>query len=168
MRLALPAISLLVLCGAAHASDGFEAVRCGGDVRAALLGKRMSDEPVAAIETRRAAPGLEDLGGDEVGDNLNSVSWRICAKEYVVVSDAKGVVRDVLAFPAHSRAAPEFGATECRADGKLVSGAIVGVMDAKRKVTAAWKIDEKTGIFSALPANLACSNASIITADGGP
>ena len=159
---------LLLTAGAAHAADGFEAVRCGGDVRAALLGKHMSDEPVAAIEKRHAELGLKDLGGDEIGDDLSSVSWRICAKEYVVVSDAKGMVRDVLAFPAHSKSSPEFSAAECRADGKTVSGAIVGVMDAQRKVTAAWKIDQKTGMFSALPANLACANASIVTADGGP
>ena len=159
---------LLLTAGAAHASDGFEAVRCGGDVRAALLGRHMSDEPVVQIEKRHVALGLKDLGGDEISDELNSVSWRICAKEYVVVSDAKGVVRDVLAFPAHSKAAPEFSATECRANGKTVSGAIVGVMDAKRNVTAAWKIDTKTGRFSPLPAGLICRSPSIVTADGGP
>src|SRR5215813_8473436 len=103
----------LLTATAAQASDGFEAVKCGGDVRAALLAKKMSDEPVVASEKRHADLSLKDLGGDEISDTLNSTSWRICAKEYVVVSDNRGIVRDVLAFPPHSKASPEFSAAEC-------------------------------------------------------
>jgi hypothetical protein len=169
--------------GAAQAKDGFEAVHCGADVRSALLGKRMSDEPAAQIEERYVDLGLKDLGGDEISDSLNSTSWRICAKEYVVVSDQRGVVRDVLLFPAHSRAAPQFSGT-CEASGRKMSGAMIGVLDNRGAkgtshysaqdetllpATAAWKIDEKTEKFVPLPtAGLSCPRSTIITLDGGP
>jgi hypothetical protein len=161
--LVLPA---LLAATTAQAKDGFEAVRCGGDVRGALLGRTMSDAPVMEIEKRHADLGLEDLGGDEITDDLNSVSWRICGKEYVVTVSRHGAVRDVLAFPEHSKASPEFGATQCVANGKKVSGDIIGVLDGKT-VKAAWTVDEKSGKFAALPsAGLSCSDVGVITADG--
>jgi hypothetical protein len=182
MRLHLVFLAALV-SGAAQAQDGFEAVRCGTDVRGALLGKRMSDEPAVQIEKRHAELGLKDLGGDEISDDLNSTSWRICAKEYVIVSDQSGVVRDVLLFPPHSRAAPQFSGT-CQANGKKMSDAMIGVLDNRGAkgsshysardgtllpATAAWKIDEKTAKFVALPtAGLSCPRSAVITLDGGP
>src|ERR1700761_6733820 len=126
VRLHLFFVSCLA-AGDAHAADGFEAVRCGGDVRAALLGRTMSDEPVARLETRHADLGLKDLGGDEIADDLNSVSWRICGREYVVTVGRHGAVRDVLAFPEHAKASPEFSATQCMTNGKKVSGDIIGI-----------------------------------------
>jgi hypothetical protein len=182
MKLHLVFLAALV-GGAAHAQDGFEAVRCGGDIRSALLGKQMGNEPAAQIEQRHANLGLKDLGGDEISDNLNSTSWRICAKEYVVVSDQRGVVRDVLLFPPHSRVAPQFSGT-CQANGKKTSGAMIGVLDdhgangashyspqdeTLLPATAAWKIDEKTGTFVPYPTTgLSCPRSAIITLDGGP
>ncbi|HWA91552.1 MAG TPA: hypothetical protein VG889_16055 [Rhizomicrobium sp.] len=168
MRLAI--VLLLLSAGAAHAGDGFEAVRCGGDVRGALIGRTMSNEAVAGIEARHAALRLKNLGGDEVSDTINSTSWRICGKEYVVTTDGRDKMRDVLAFPEHSKATPEFSAGECDANGRTIAGAIVGVLDTdKTHVKAAWTTDEKTGKFSALAvAGLSCPKASIITADGGP
>jgi hypothetical protein len=158
-----PLALLMLLTGAAHAADGFESVRCGGGVRAALLGHKMSNEAVAQIEARHTALGLKDLGGDEISDTLNSTSWRICAKEYVLLTDAHDTVRDVLPFPAHSKATPEFSAAECEG----VAGPIVGVMD-RGRVAAAWRIDEKAAKFVPLATEgLACPGASIVTADGG-
>src|SRR5215471_1103973 len=176
MKLHLVLFALLV-SSAAQAGDGFEAVKCGGDVRSALLGKHMSDEPVAEIEKRHAALGLKDIGGDEISDSLNSTSWRICGKEYVVTSDSHGTVRDVLAFPPHSRTAPQFSGA-CQANGQKLSGAMIGVLDNRNATgsvhysdenetllpaTAAWKIDDKTGKFSAVPtAGLSCPRSAII------
>jgi len=178
----------LLVGGAARAQDGFEAVRCGGEVRAALLGKRMSDEPASQIEKRHVALGLKDLGGDEISDTLNSTSWRICGMEYVVTSDSRGIVRDVLQFPPHSRTAPQFSGP-CQASGKTASGktapgALIGVLDNRNAkgsahysaqdetllpATAAWKVDEKTGKFLPVPtAGLSCPKSAIVTLDGGP
>jgi hypothetical protein len=182
MKLKLVLFALLV-SGTAHAGDGFEAVKCGGDVRSALLGKRMSDEPAVQIEKRHADFGLKDLGGDEISDTLNSTSWRICGKEYVVTSNGHGTVRDVLAFPPHSRTAPQFSGA-CQANGRKLSGPMIGVLDNRNgkstehysaqdetllPATAAWKIDDTTGRFAPLPiAGLSCPRSAIITADGGP
>jgi hypothetical protein len=182
MKLHLVFLALLA-GGAAHAQDGFDAVKCNGEVRAALLGKRMSDEPVAGIEKRHADLGLKDLGGDELSDSLNSTSWRICGKEYVVTSDSRGTVRDVLTFPPHSRTAPQFSGS-CQANGQKLPGVVIGVLDNRNAkgsahysgddetllpATAAWKIDGKTGTFAPLKtAGLSCPRSAIITADGGP
>jgi hypothetical protein len=184
-RLLALLVPLILTCGAAQAKDGFESVRCGSDIPRALVGKKMSDEPTARIEGRHAELGLKDLGGDEISDSLNSSSWLICGKEYMVLSDARGVVRDALAFPVHSRTSPQFAAGTCQADGGQVSGLVVAVLDnraassdgahysAQDKTSlpakAAWKIDEKTGKFVVLPVSgLHCPRGGIITADGGP
>jgi hypothetical protein len=181
------AFTPLSLAGsAAWAKDGFEAVRCGGDVRSALLGKWISNEPVVQTEKRHAALGLKDLGGDEITDTLNSVTWLICGKEYAVITDARDVVRDVLVFPPHSRRAPAFSGGVCQRNGKELSGEIMGVLDTRGAkdtesahyspqdktllpVTVAWRVDEKTGKFVPLPAaGLLCPRSGIDTADGGP
>ena len=186
-RISLVALALLLLVGnVAWAGDGFEDVRCGADVRSALLGKWMSNEPVMQTEKRRAALGLKDLGGEEITDTLNSVEWRICGREYVVVTDARDIVRDVLPIPPHSRNAPEFGGGVCHSNGEEVDGMIVGVLDNDAAggaetphysprdktllpVTAAWRVDEKTGKFVPLPvAGLSCPRSAIVTQDGGP
>src|ERR1700675_147682 len=111
---------LFLLCGAAQARDGFESVRCGADIPRALAGKRMSDEPVVKIEGRHITLGLKDLGGDEISDRLNSTSWSICGKEYMLLSDTRGIVHDVLAFPPHSRTSPEFAAGTCQVNRRQV------------------------------------------------
>jgi hypothetical protein len=172
----LLALGLVAAGGAAQAKDGFESVQCNSDVRAALIGKKMNDDSVSQLEQRHAGIGLKDLGGDEVSDDLNSVSWKICGKEYFVVQGTDNVVRDVLAFPAHSRAAPQFSSAGCQVSGKPDTSVIVGVLDnaattkgaALLPATAAWRIDEKTGKLSAVPvAGLKCPRSDIITADGG-
>jgi hypothetical protein len=175
--------SLLFACGAARAADGFEAVRCGADVPAALIGKHSSNEPVVAIEARRTALGLKDLGGDEISDKLNSSSWMICGKEYMLLVDQHDVIRDVLSVPPHSHAAPEIAASTCRANGRDVSlvVAILDNRDAKPPphysptddtllpAKSAWRIDEKNAKFLPLSANgLTCARSGIITTDGGP
>jgi hypothetical protein len=173
----------LLVANTAEARDGFDSIHCSGDVRSALVGKRMGDEPAAEIEKRHADLGLKDLGGDEISDSLNSTSWRICAKEYVVLSDSRGTVRDVLIFPTHSKAWPQFSGI-CQASGKKVPGAMIGVLDNRNAkgsghystqdemllgATAAWRIDEKARTFVPLrTAGLFCPRSAISTADGGP
>src|SRR2546425_247129 len=90
---------LLLIHGSAQAGDGFESLKCGADIPQALLGKKMSNERVVAIEGRHKDLGLKDLGADEVSKGLTSNSWLICGGEYMLLEDARGLVRDVLLFP---------------------------------------------------------------------
>jgi hypothetical protein len=164
----------------AAAADGFEKVRCDSDMPRALMGKKAGNEPVSNIEKRHVALGLKDLGGDEISDGLNTVSWSICGKEYVVLQDSGDVVRDVVAFPPHSKGAPEFVGGDCQLHGTRVAAIIMAVLqdksalqgtssgDALLPATTAWKIDEKRRMFVALPtAGLYCPRSGIVTADGG-
>ena len=48
------------------AADGFESVRCGSDVRKAMVGRKVSNERVVVIEERHKDLGLKDLGADEL------------------------------------------------------------------------------------------------------
>src|SRR5438309_11770993 len=99
------AIFVLVLpffCGTSICNaDGFDSLRCGSDVRKALLGRTMSNETIVTIEARHKDLGLKDLGASEISDRLSVISWRICGEEYVILED-QDVVRDVLKFPAVS------------------------------------------------------------------
>ena len=64
-----------------YCADGFDAVRCGSDVRKALLGRTMSNETIVVLEERHKDLGLKDVGASEISDRLNVISWRICDEE---------------------------------------------------------------------------------------
>ena len=152
-------------------ADGFDSVRCGSDVRKALLGRTMPNEKVVAIEERHKNLGLKDLGGTEISDRLFLISWQICGEEYALLED-KGVVRDVLKFPKHSKGSPEFIGS-CQLDGHDVPGTAIGVLKNEAGVemlpaVVAWKIDAKQKKFVTLQTEgLRCARDGIITADGG-
>ena len=163
---------LPLVCGSSiSAADGFDSVRCGSDVRKALVGHKMSNEPVAVLEERHKDLGLKDLGASEISDRLSAISWRICDEEYVLLED-KNVVRDVLKFPKHSKESPQFVGS-CESNGQKVPGTAIGVLRNENGVkmlsaVAAWKIDEKQNKFVELQTEgLRCSREGIITADGG-
>jgi hypothetical protein len=178
-------IGFLLLGGAADARDAFDNVRCGGDIPGALTGQQSDNEPIARIESRHRVLNLKGLGGDEISDDLNSFSWSICGTEYQLLSDTRGAIRDVLKFPAHSRASPGFSGV-CRRNGRRVPGTVAAVLDnhlADIKgsahyavgdetllgAKAAWQIDEKSRKFVLLSTDgLRCPRSGIITADGGP
>src|SRR5947207_11359420 len=85
---------LPLFCGSSICNaDGFDSVRCGSDVRKALLGRKMSNETIVVLEERHKDLGLKDLGAQEISDRLSIISWRICGEEYVLLED-KDVVRD--------------------------------------------------------------------------
>jgi|SRR5436190_4628700 len=167
------ACATLLLCasGALRAADGFAGVQCGSDVPKALLGRTMPNERVAALEERHKDLGLKDLGGSEVSDDVFLASWRICGKEYQLLEE-KDVVRDVLAFPPHSKDAPAFIGS-CKANAKAVPGTIVAVLQGNEgkddlPATAAWRIDEAGKRFVKVPTEgLLCARDGVITADGG-
>jgi hypothetical protein len=166
-------VALTLVGGTASTKpDGFSAVRCGSDIPKALIGRSMSNEAVAVIEARHKDLSLKDLGGDEITDDLNSISWLICGNEYMVIEDKASVVRDVLKVPQHSKESPMFiGA--CRANNKELPGVIVAILKNEKGIetlsaAAAWKIDEKSARFVSVPAaGLRCPRSGIITVDGG-
>ncbi len=154
-----------------YAADGFESVRCGSDIKKALVGRKTSNERVVVIEARHKDLGLNDLGADEISDNLNLITWLICGEEYVVLEDGN-VVRDVLKIQKHSKDTPEFVGS-CQLNGRDVPGYAFGVLRneegaAMLPAVSAWKIDEKQKKFVELQTEgLRCSRDGIITVDGG-
>ena len=163
---------ILLLCGSGIcAADGFDSVRCGSDVRKALLGRTMSNEKIVVLEERHKDLELKDVGASEISDRLNVISWRICGEEYVLLED-KDVVRDVLKFPNHSKDSPAFIGS-CQLNGHDIPGTAIGVLKNQNGVeslpaVSAWKIDDKQMKFVELKTEgLRCSRDGIITADGG-
>jgi hypothetical protein len=176
----LLAFAALVTVTSAQAGDGFEAVKCGGDVRAALVGKKMDNAPAMQTEKRHADIGLKDMGGDELNDNLSSVSWNICGKEYFTVVASGGAIRDALELPHHTHTAPHFTSLGCKINGKPDADLVVGVYDNTKvfkpetdndllPATSAWTINQKTGKMAPLAvAGLKCPRIDIISSDSDP
>lgn len=163
---------VLLFCGRSVCdADGFDSLRCGSDVRKALIGRKMSNEKIVVLEERHKDLGLKDLGASEISDQVSVISWRICGEEYVLLED-KEIVRDVLKFPKHSKDSPEFIGS-CQLNGRDLPGTAIGVLKNEDGVkilpaVSAWKIDEKQMKFTELKtAELRCSRDGIITADGG-
>ena len=114
----------------------------------------MSNEPVASTETRHKDLDLKDLGADEINDHMNTITWRICGNEYMVL-ESNTVIRDVIPFPPHSKSSPEIS-VPCVQNGVTIKEAVVGVLGAKQ----AWKIDEKNAKFVKLSTDgLRCSQS---------
>src|SRR2546430_7726247 len=118
--LVLPFFCLSSVCGA----DGFESVRCGGDVRKAMVGRRTANEPVVVIEARHKDIDLKDLGAEIISDDerLNLIFWRICGEEYAVL-ECGDIVKDVLKFPKHSKDSPQFVGS-CQLNDHDVGGVV--------------------------------------------
>ena len=164
-------ILLLFCTSTICAADGFDSVRCGSDIRQALLGRTMSNEKIVALEERHKDLGLKDLGGTEISDRLFLISWRICGEEYFLLED-HDIVRDVQKFPKHSKDSPQF-IGGCQLNGHDLPGTAIGVLKNEAGVeilpaVIAWKIDEKQMKFVKLQTDgLRCSREGIITVDGG-
>src|SRR5207247_8972853 len=119
---AILALVFPLFCGSSMCNaDGFDSVRCGSDVRKALLGRTMSNQKVVVLEERHKDLGLKDLGASEISDRLSVISWRICGEEYVILEDNRNIARDVLKFPKHSKESPEFIGS-CQINGHDVPG----------------------------------------------
>ncbi len=174
---------MALVCGQACALDQFAGIKCGADLPKSLVGKRDSNERVAVLEQRHKDLGLKNLGGAEISDHLFLASWQICGSEYELLVNTKtGLIRDVLAFPNHSKPSPMFiGA--CQAGGKKISGTVVAVLNNSAghnardqklagtmlKATAAWRIDETKEKFTLQSVDkLQCPLDGTVTQDGGP
>ena len=161
----------LYCCSTVCDADGFDSVRCGTDVRKALIGRKMSNEPVAVLEEKHKDIQLKDLGASQISDRLSVISWRICGEEYALLED-KDTVKDVLKFPKHSKDTPAFVGS-CQLNGHDLPGTAIGVLknEGGAKILPAvnaWKVDDKQMKFVELKTDgLSCSRDGIITADGG-
>jgi hypothetical protein len=170
--LAWPLAAIWLVCAQAAVADQFSKVQCGGDIPKALIGARGSNERVVVLEGSNRKLGLKHLGADTISDDLSSINYLICGAEYSVLEDRKNVIRDAIAFPAHSRKTPAFSGV-CQLNGKEQPGYYMGVLNAEAAgdwlpVVAAWKIDEKNAKLVKAPAEtLRCSRRGIITVDGG-
>jgi len=161
----------LAFAPACRADDGFGSITCGGDIPKALVGKKLSNEPDSAVESRHKNLVLKDLGGDEINDDIFLSTWSICGNDYMLTL-TRGVVSDVLKIPAHAGTEKEFDG-DCTKDKTPVPGIIVGILvdqpgsDALPAKTA-WKLDEKTGKFTSIsPDGLTCARHDILFPDGG-
>jgi hypothetical protein len=161
---------LLAFAPACRADDGFGGVTCGGDVAKALVGKKLSNESDSAVENRHRNLALKDLGGDEISDDIFLSVWSICGNDYMLTL-GRGVVRDVLKMPAHSATEKEFDG-DCTKGKTPMPGVIVGTLidqpgSDQLPAKTAWKLDDKTGKFTSIPADgLTCSRSGIIFPDG--
>ncbi|MGA2495259.1 MAG: hypothetical protein ABSF67_20335 [Roseiarcus sp.] len=142
-------ILFLTLLGCTHAvaRDGFENVRCDGDIVKALVGQRGVDEPVVATEARHKDLNLKDLGASD-DDGFSSITWLICGKEFMVLeNDRTNLFHDALQIPPHSSSNPEFQGF-CKVKGKAMRQVVVAILRDQNgqdelPADAAWKIDEK-------------------------
>jgi hypothetical protein len=151
-------ILTLMVCSHAHARDGFEKVRCEGDVAKALVGQRGSNEPVATVEGRHKDLALKDLGASDY-ESFTSITWSICGKEFMLlVNNRTNIVRDVLHIPPHSKINPVFQGS-CKLKGRLMPESVVAILrdqggqDDELPADAAWKIDKKAVKFVKLSTN---------------
>lgn len=165
-------VAMGLACGQSAFADEFQGLQCGADIAKAMIGKRTANAPIVEIEKKYRAIGLKNLGGDEISDNLSSVSSMICGAEYIELIDRKGLVRDALAFPQHSKTQPAFSGF-CQLNGKDLPDVIIAVLDgsaanAPLPVRTAWKIDQKQAKFVAMPGEgVTCPLTGIYTVDGG-
>ena len=159
-------------CGQAAIADEFKNVKCGSDIPKALIGQRASNERVVVTESKYRALGLKHLGADETSDQLSSISWLICGSEYITLVDRKGLVRDAIPFPPHSKKSPAFSSF-CKLNGKDSPDIFVGVLNAEvagdqLPALFVWKIDLKSAKFiKASTEGLRCPRSAIYTVDGG-
>lgn len=164
----------LVCLSTIYAGDGFESVKCGGDIAKALIGRKGKNEPVVKIEERHKDIGLKDLGAEIISDDerLNLIFWQICGEEYAVLQDGN-IVRDAVKFPQHSKDTPQFVSSGCQVNGKELPDIFIGVLKNEEgapmlSAQKVWKIDQKKKKFVEFPIEgLRCGRDGISSADSG-
>jgi hypothetical protein len=123
-------ILLLIGCGVAQASakDGFERVSCNADIAKALIGQCAANERIVVIEARHKDLRLKDLGSSESSDNLTTISWMICSKEFVLLehNSDPGTIYDAVEVPTPS--ADDVFIGQCELNGKEMKDSVVAVL----------------------------------------
>jgi len=134
---------LALICGKASAADEFDAVRCGADITRALIGRHSPNERAVVTEARHRDLALKDLGADIITDEINMIDWSICGAEYYVLVDQHDIIRDVLPFPNHSRAAPA-SSGQCQRNGREMDEIIYSVLDNNAGSSKTYDQNDKT------------------------
>ena len=171
-KLAWLAAAIWFACGQAALGDAFKNVKCDADIRKALIGQSSENERIAVTEGKYRSLGLKHLGADEKSNQLSSINWLICGKEYIMLVDRKGLVRDVIEFPPHSKTSPAYSGS-CKLNGEELPDIFEAVLNAKvagdeLPVLSAWKVDLDAAKFIKAPtAGLRCPRSGIYTVDGG-
>jgi hypothetical protein len=158
-KLACLLASVFLACGAPALADEFKNVKCGADIPKALIGQRSANERIMVTEGKYRSLGLKHLGADETSDQLSSINWLICGAEYIMLVDRKGLVRDAIAFPSHSKTSPAFS-SYCKLNGKELPDIFVGVLNAEGAgdqlpALHLWKIDLKAREVQSIPSTAA-------------
>lgn len=157
-------LSLLV-SSRVDARDGFEHVRCDGNIPKALIGQHGSNEPVMAIEARHKDLKLQDRGSSDYG-SFSVIHWSICDREVIVLENNRSsLVQDALLVPPH-RAADPLAEGTCKLKGKAVPENIIAILrdkgGAELPAEVAWRVDEKRVRFVATSTDdLLCSRDGI-------
>jgi hypothetical protein len=173
----------VLISGQASGRDEFESVRCGGDIPRSLIGKHSPNELVDVTEARHRDLALENVGGDIITDEISMIDRSICGAEYYLLVDQDDIIRDVLPFPNHSRAAPATASRECQRDGLKMKEMVYAVLDNKAgynikmfdyknktplAVLWAWEVDEKKIKFVKLVGDMACPVSDVDVRDRVP
>lgn len=171
-KLAWLAAAIWLACGQAASADAFKNVKCDADIPKALIGQHSENERIAVTEGKYRSLRLKHLGADEKSKELSSINWLICGKEYIMLVDQKGLVRDVIEFPPHSKTSPAYSGT-CKLNGQELPDIFEAVLNAKvagdeLPALSAWKVDLDAAKFvKASTAGLRCPRDGIYTVDGG-
>lgn len=171
-KLAWLAAAIWLACGQAVFADAFKNVKCDADIPKALIGQHSENERIAVTEGKYRSLRLKHLGADEKSKELSSINWLICGKEYIMLVDQKGLVRDVIEFPPHSKTSPAYSGS-CKLNGQELPDIFEAVLNAKvggdeLPALSAWKVDLDAAKFvKASTAGLRCPRDGIYTVDGG-
>ena len=174
------ALAMGLMMRGVQAHDAFDAVKCEGDVAAALSGKHLGAESDDVLEKKHASIGLKVEGGEIISDDLNYASWTLCGGSFHAL-ERGNVIRSVVRAD-HSRSAPAF-LGQCELNGKSMSGLVFAILKPSgtdhgnasahdhtlMPASSAWRIDEKSGRFVEISADgMMCPRDGVATADGGP
>jgi hypothetical protein len=174
------ALAMVLTLRGVQARDAFDAVKCDGDVVAALSGKHLSEGSDDALEKKHASIGLKVEGGEIISDDLNYAAWTMCGGSFHVL-ERGNVIRNVVRAD-HSRSAPAF-LGQCELSGKPMSGLVFAVLKPSNAddghasahdhtlmpAARAWRIDEKNARFVETSADgMMCPRDGVSTADGRP
>ena len=148
---ALAPILLLASIGsgaALAAPKSFDGLACTADIEKSLVGRTMSDEPVAKLEARYQSLAAKDLGGYEVSDDLFLGFWTLCGDEYAILQ-AGAEVKAALRIGKHGAG---HDAVICHPTDKSKTGVFVAIPTEKRGKAGivsdrAWRVDEKSASF---------------------